>query len=153
VTYDLTMECLIDGPPQEVFDAFVDPQAQKILYDNEEEPDWTVESELDLRVGGTWTIEFGKRGGGALPRDQRLHGGRPAPPARVRLDDGPGEVRRKLRHVRNGHLRGTEREDARSYRADRLRGGTRARHDPGWLAQHPGCARKGRRPPGLVKNA
>jgi uncharacterized protein YndB with AHSA1/START domain len=31
-----------------------------VLYDNTEERDWMVESELDLRVGGTWTVVFGK---------------------------------------------------------------------------------------------
>lgn len=62
MTYDLKIERLIDSTPAMVFDAFVDPEAQKFLYDNEEEQGWTVESEVDLRVGGTWTIEFGKRG-------------------------------------------------------------------------------------------
>ncbi len=62
MTYDLRIERLIDATPEAVFDAFVDPEAQKVLYDNEEERDWTVESELDLRVGGTWTIVFGKVG-------------------------------------------------------------------------------------------
>ena len=62
MTYDLTIERQIDAPPEEVFDAFVDPEAQKVLYDNEEEEDWSVESELDLHVGGTWTIVFGKSG-------------------------------------------------------------------------------------------
>jgi uncharacterized protein YndB with AHSA1/START domain len=62
VTYDLRIERLIDAAPETVFDAFVDPDAQALLYDNEEETDWTVESELDLRVGGTWTIVFGKVG-------------------------------------------------------------------------------------------
>lgn len=62
MTYDLKIERLIEAPPEVVFDAFVDPAAQKVLYDNEAEPTWTVESELDLRVGGTWTIAFGKAG-------------------------------------------------------------------------------------------
>jgi uncharacterized protein YndB with AHSA1/START domain len=62
VTYDLRIERLIDAAPEPVFDAFVDPDAQKVLYDNEEETDWRVESELDLRVGGTWTTVFGKTG-------------------------------------------------------------------------------------------
>ncbi|HWC32209.1 MAG TPA: SRPBCC domain-containing protein, partial [Actinomycetota bacterium] len=62
MTYDLTIERLIDGPREEVFDAFVDPDAQKALYANDEEDEWHVESELDLRVGGTWTIVFGKAG-------------------------------------------------------------------------------------------
>ena len=62
MTYDLKIERLIDAPTDVVFDAFVDPEAQKLLYGNEAEPTWTVESELDLRVGGTWTIAFGKAG-------------------------------------------------------------------------------------------
>jgi uncharacterized protein YndB with AHSA1/START domain len=62
VTYELKIERRIDAPPDVVFDAFVDPAAQRVLYDNEEETDWTVESDLDLRVGGTWTIAFGKVG-------------------------------------------------------------------------------------------
>lgn len=62
MSYDLTIERLIDAPPEVVFDAFVDPEAQKVLYGDEMEPTWTVTSELDLRVGGTWTIAFGKAG-------------------------------------------------------------------------------------------
>ncbi|HEX2090266.1 MAG TPA: SRPBCC domain-containing protein [Actinomycetota bacterium] len=62
MTYDLRIQRLIDAAPDVVFDAFVDPEAQKELYNNEEDPDWHVESELDLRVGGTWTIVFGNRG-------------------------------------------------------------------------------------------
>lgn len=62
MTYDLTIERVIDATPDVVFDAFVDPENQRTLYDNEEEPEWSVESEIDLRVGGTWTIEFGKPG-------------------------------------------------------------------------------------------
>ena len=62
MTYNLRIKRLIDATPEAIFDAFVDPDAQKVLYDNEEEKDWTVQSELDLRVGGTWTIEFGKVG-------------------------------------------------------------------------------------------
>jgi uncharacterized protein YndB with AHSA1/START domain len=62
MTYDLTIERLIDGPPSVVFDAFVDPAAQGSLYGDETDPTWTVESELDLRVGGIWTIAFGPAG-------------------------------------------------------------------------------------------
>jgi uncharacterized protein YndB with AHSA1/START domain len=62
VTYDLRIERVIDAPPEVVFDAFVDPDAQKELYDDVTDPTWIVESELDLRVGGTWTIVFGKAG-------------------------------------------------------------------------------------------
>ena len=62
MTYDLRIERMIDAPPDVVFDAFVEPEAQKFMYGNQEEPVWKVESELDLRVGGTWTIAFGKSG-------------------------------------------------------------------------------------------
>ena len=57
------MERLFDAPPEVVFDAFVDPDAQGQLYaDDEGDPSWVVESELDLRLGGAWTIAFGKAG-------------------------------------------------------------------------------------------
>jgi uncharacterized protein YndB with AHSA1/START domain len=62
VTYDLRIERLIDAALEPVFDAFVGPDAQEVLYDNEEERDWTVESKLHLRVGGTWTIVSARRG-------------------------------------------------------------------------------------------
>jgi uncharacterized protein YndB with AHSA1/START domain len=62
MSYDLTIERLIDAPPEVVFDAFVDPDAQTVLYDDETDATWTVESELDLRAGGIWTIAFGKAG-------------------------------------------------------------------------------------------
>jgi uncharacterized protein YndB with AHSA1/START domain len=62
MSYELRIERLIDAPPEVVFDAFVDPDAQKQLYEDKTEPSWTVESDLDLRVGGTWTIGFRKAG-------------------------------------------------------------------------------------------
>jgi uncharacterized protein YndB with AHSA1/START domain len=62
VSHDLKVERLIDAPPRIVFDAFVDPEAQGALYGDDTDPSWTVESELDLRVGGTWTIAFGTAG-------------------------------------------------------------------------------------------
>jgi uncharacterized protein YndB with AHSA1/START domain len=60
VTHDLTLERVIDATPELVFDVFVDPDAQKELY--ADAPDWIVESECDLRVGGRWTITFGAPG-------------------------------------------------------------------------------------------
>jgi uncharacterized protein YndB with AHSA1/START domain len=57
MTHDLRLERDFDAPPDIVFDAFVDPDAQRALY--ADGPEWIVESELDLRVGGTWTIVFG----------------------------------------------------------------------------------------------
>jgi uncharacterized protein YndB with AHSA1/START domain len=60
VSYDLTVERLLDSTPEVAFDAFVDPDAQHELY--ADAPDWIVESECDLRVGGRWTIKFGAPG-------------------------------------------------------------------------------------------
>jgi uncharacterized protein YndB with AHSA1/START domain len=62
MSFDLSIERAIDAPPEVVFDAFFDPEAQRELYDDTREPTWSVQSELDLRVGGTWTITFGKAG-------------------------------------------------------------------------------------------
>ena len=60
MTYDLKVERLFDAAPEEVFDAFTDPEAQKELY--ADAPDWIVQSKCDLRVGGRWTISFGPPG-------------------------------------------------------------------------------------------
>jgi uncharacterized protein YndB with AHSA1/START domain len=57
VTHDLRVERAYDAAPEVVFDAFTDPRAQWEMY--ADEPDWIVQSECDLRVGGRWTIEFG----------------------------------------------------------------------------------------------
>lgn len=55
------MERVYDAVPEVVFDAFTDPDVQKEMY--ADEPDWIVRSECDLRVGGTWIIEFGPPAG------------------------------------------------------------------------------------------
>ena len=60
MSHELRVERLLDAPPEIVFDAFTDPAAQKELY--ADAPDWIVESECDLRVGGSWSISFGPPG-------------------------------------------------------------------------------------------
>jgi uncharacterized protein YndB with AHSA1/START domain len=60
VTHELRLERFVDAPPEVVFDVFTDPAAQHDLY--ADAPDWIVESECDLRVGGRWTITFGPPG-------------------------------------------------------------------------------------------
>jgi uncharacterized protein YndB with AHSA1/START domain len=57
LTHDLRLERVYEAPPEVVFDAFTDPDAQKELY--ADAPDWVVQAECDLRVGGRWTITFG----------------------------------------------------------------------------------------------
>jgi uncharacterized protein YndB with AHSA1/START domain len=60
VTHELRLERVFHAAPEVVFDAFTDPVAQKELY--ADAPDWIVESECDLRVGGVWRIWFGPPG-------------------------------------------------------------------------------------------
>jgi uncharacterized protein YndB with AHSA1/START domain len=55
--HELRIERSFDAPPKLVFDTFFDPDAQRALY--ADGPDWIVESELDMSVGGTWTVTFG----------------------------------------------------------------------------------------------
>lgn len=57
MSHDLRLERTFDAPPEVVFDAYLDPDAQRELF--ADGPDWIVESELDLRVGGVWTLVFG----------------------------------------------------------------------------------------------
>jgi len=57
MSHDLRLERTFDAAPEIVFDAFLDPDSQRKLY--ADGPDWVVQSGLDLRVGGTWTIAFG----------------------------------------------------------------------------------------------
>jgi uncharacterized protein YndB with AHSA1/START domain len=45
MSHDLTVERVFDAAPEVVFDAFTNPDAQKVLY--APAPDWIVESECD----------------------------------------------------------------------------------------------------------
>ncbi len=56
--HELRFERVIDAAPEEVFDAFTDPEAVEEMY-GLDDPDWVVESEGDIRVGGTWSVAFG----------------------------------------------------------------------------------------------
>jgi uncharacterized protein YndB with AHSA1/START domain len=58
--YDLKVQRVFDATPEDVFDAFTDPDAQTEWY--QLEPDWTVETECDLRVGGVWKSAWGPPG-------------------------------------------------------------------------------------------
>ena len=60
MTHELRLERLLEAPPEIVFDTFTDPDSQHDLY--ADGPDWVVESDCDLRLGGRWTITFGPPG-------------------------------------------------------------------------------------------
>jgi uncharacterized protein YndB with AHSA1/START domain len=63
MTYDLKIERLFDAPPEVVFDTLVDPDAQDELFGSQVEGWSLLESEIDLRVGGTWTTVIGPADG------------------------------------------------------------------------------------------
>jgi uncharacterized protein YndB with AHSA1/START domain len=58
MSLDVEFSRLIDATPEEVFDAFTDPDGQVAFY-GQDDPGWIVRSRCDLRVGGVWTVDFG----------------------------------------------------------------------------------------------
>jgi uncharacterized protein YndB with AHSA1/START domain len=58
VSHELRFERVFDAAPEEVFDAFVDPEGMGEIY-GADEPGWIVESEGEVRVGGAWSVAFG----------------------------------------------------------------------------------------------
>ncbi|MBV9820041.1 MAG: SRPBCC domain-containing protein [Solirubrobacterales bacterium] len=50
-SHEFEVQRLIAAAPEQVFDGFVD-------LHGEGQPDWILGSNLDLRVGGEWTVEF-----------------------------------------------------------------------------------------------
>jgi uncharacterized protein YndB with AHSA1/START domain len=63
VTYEMKIERVLDAPPDIVFDTIVDPAGQDEIFADIVEG-WTVQRfDIDLRLGGTWTVEFGPRDG------------------------------------------------------------------------------------------
>ena len=67
MTYDLKIERVLDAPPEVVFDTMVDPAAQDAIFADQVEGWHLVRFEIDLRVGGTWTIVFGPESGEGEP--------------------------------------------------------------------------------------
>ena len=58
MSHDLRIEKLIDGTPEEVFEAFTEPDAMLVWYIDH--PGWEVEIvSCDVRVGGTTSVRFG----------------------------------------------------------------------------------------------
>ena len=57
MSYELRLERLFDATPEEVFDAFTDPEAQRQWYQDRE--GWKVEPRGELRAGGRWEVAFG----------------------------------------------------------------------------------------------
>jgi uncharacterized protein YndB with AHSA1/START domain len=58
MSYELTVERLIDAYPEEVFDAYTDPDAQREWFTILDEG-MIVEIDVDFRVGGKWEAAWG----------------------------------------------------------------------------------------------
>jgi uncharacterized protein YndB with AHSA1/START domain len=57
---DIRLVRLYDASPEAVFDAWLDPRAREQWYAHH--PDDEVHAETDLRVGGAWSVDFGRPG-------------------------------------------------------------------------------------------
>lgn len=58
MSHELRVGRLIDATPEEVFDAYTDPE-QMMGWFTIFDPGMIVENEIDLRVGGTWVSAWG----------------------------------------------------------------------------------------------
>jgi uncharacterized protein YndB with AHSA1/START domain len=65
VTDDLRYERIVGAPPDVVFDAFTSAGGQIAFY-GLDDPGWIVQSESEVRIGGSWTVAFG-------PSPERLY--------------------------------------------------------------------------------
>lgn len=63
MTYELNAEEIIGAAPRAVLDGFIN------MY-GKHRPAWIHRSELDLRVGGGWTVDFGPPGPPAFREDR-----------------------------------------------------------------------------------
>jgi uncharacterized protein YndB with AHSA1/START domain len=59
VSYELTVERVIQAPAEVVFDAFTDADAQRAWLQDPDDPDAILETWCDLRVGGAWVVAWG----------------------------------------------------------------------------------------------
>jgi uncharacterized protein YndB with AHSA1/START domain len=59
VSYQLTVERVIEASAEVVFDAFTDAGAQRVWMRDAGDPDAILETSCDLRVGGEWVAAWG----------------------------------------------------------------------------------------------
>jgi uncharacterized protein YndB with AHSA1/START domain len=59
MSYELRVERVLDAPPEEVFDAFTDTEAQQVWMRHPDDPDGILETRSDPRVGGEWVAVWG----------------------------------------------------------------------------------------------
>ena len=58
MSHELRVERMIDASPEDVFEAYTSPEAQKVWFSILNEG-MIVENEVDLRVGGKWVSAWG----------------------------------------------------------------------------------------------
>ena len=63
MSYDLKLERILDAPAELIFDTTVDPAFAEEIYGHHLEGWTAMRFDIDFRVGGTWTLEFGPRDG------------------------------------------------------------------------------------------
>jgi uncharacterized protein YndB with AHSA1/START domain len=63
MSYELKIERVFDAPPEVVFDTLIDPDAQPEIFSGGPPGYRLLESSIDLRVGGTWSVVFGPADG------------------------------------------------------------------------------------------
>lgn len=70
MTYELKVDEVIEAAPAAVLDGFIE------MYGTNR-PAWIHRSELDLRVGGSWTVDFGPPGPPAFHEERVITDYRP----------------------------------------------------------------------------
>jgi uncharacterized protein YndB with AHSA1/START domain len=63
MSYELKLERILDAPRELVFDTIVDPAFADDIFGDQVEGWTALRFDIDLRVGGAWTVEFGPRDG------------------------------------------------------------------------------------------
>jgi uncharacterized protein YndB with AHSA1/START domain len=83
----LSVERIIDAPAETIFDAFI------AMYDSQR-PDWVTGSQLDLRPGGRWSVDFQVPDGPAFHEERVIttleRPGRLAYDMTATYEDAPG---------------------------------------------------------------
>jgi uncharacterized protein YndB with AHSA1/START domain len=134
LSHDLKVERVLEASPEDVFDAFTDPDAHKKMY--ADAPDWIVESECDLRVGGKWRISFGPSGGVPAPETNVFQMVDRSRRPRLPIDDDDAEMEpgstRQWRSSSSGTTPGPANDHPEWFRNRQA-----SRRDRARLVQHP----------------
>jgi uncharacterized protein YndB with AHSA1/START domain len=73
MSHDVKVARLVDATPEEVFDAFTNPDGEEVFY-GQDDPGWIVRSRCDLHIGGAWTRRLRTITPRALSASPRVRG-------------------------------------------------------------------------------